>query len=425
MYNAHPDIIETFILSLNPSMTTPQTATTPKSRTLLWLVGVSFVLFQFFLQLSSGVIIGNIMHDMNLTALMAGLLSSSFYFVYTSLQLPVGILFDRKNARTLLAGNAVLCSVGCFVFASSTGLCGLFVGRMLIGGGSAFAFVGLSHLLRQYFPQQQFAFMIGLSETLGFLATAVGIFGLGEFIAHWGWREFIHAAGVVGIFIACLCWTYIPNSESRRAKTLRRFFFIILPNRHVWINGLFVGLSFSIVTVFGALWAIPFLQAKLACNLQKAGLISAIFFVGTGLSCPLFGFLSHHVTSRKQLILTSNLTTAALFVMLLYIPSHNTALITSLTFMAGLCCGAYMLAYSISNELAPLHLQSTCTGFTNTLAVLSVPLLQPFVGYLLDTFNKTGSYTLGDYQMALLVIPLSLLIASVLVLYLPEKKHFT
>ena len=80
-----------------------------------------------------------------------------------------------------------------------------------------------------------------------------------------------------------------------------------------------------------------------------------------------------------------------------------------------------MLAYSISNELTEPHLQSTATGFTNTLAVLSAPLLQPLVGYLLDRVNDTGNYNLLDYQKALLIVPVSLLIASALVFFLPEK----
>lgn len=404
-------------------MTTTTTLVTrtasPKS---LWLIGVSFVLFQFFLQLSSGVIIGCIMHDMGLTALMAGLLSSSFYFVYTSLQLPVGVLFDRKNTRLLLASNALLCSIGCFVFANSTGLFGLFFGRVLVGTGSAFAFIGLSHLLRQYFPVRQFAFMIGLSETLGFIATAIGIISLGEFINHWGWRVFINGAAWVGIIIAALCWKFIPNSTQHSANPqYKKQLYKILTHPILWLNGLFVGLCFSVVTVFGALWAIPFIQVKLGCSLQKAGIIGSIYFLGAGLSCPLFGILSHHVKKRRQLILRSCLSTALLLIILLYFPTQNDILVTSLVFMSGVCCGAYMLAYSISNELTPPNLQSTATGFTNTLAVLFAPLFQPLVGYLLDLFNQSGTYGLVDFQKALLVIPGSLLVASVLVPFLPEK----
>ena len=89
--------------------------------------------------------------------------------------------------------------------------------------------------------------------------------------------------------------------------------------------------------------------------------------------------------------------------------------------MMGLCCGAYMLAYTIANELAPAGSLSTCTGFTNMLAVITTPLLQPLVGYLLDTFNQSGVYTIADYQKALLAIPISLFLASILVCFLPEK----
>lgn len=93
-------------------------------------------------------------------------------------------------------------------------------------------------------------------------------------------------------------------------------------------------------------------------------------------------------------------------------------------FAMGLCCGAYMLAYSIANELAPAESLSTCTGFTNTLAMLSAPLLQPLVGYILDMSNAgPGQHTLGDYQFALLIIPLSLVLASLLAHFLPEKSQ--
>ncbi len=67
------------------------------SATAIWLIGVSFVLFQFFLQLSSGVVLGAIGHDIPLSALQAGIVSSAFYYIYTSLQIPVGMLLIAKT----------------------------------------------------------------------------------------------------------------------------------------------------------------------------------------------------------------------------------------------------------------------------------------------------------------------------------------
>lgn len=398
--------------------------TKPISRHTIWLIGVSFVLFQFFLQLSSGVIIGAIMHEMALSALTAGLLSGAFYAVYTTLQIPVGILFDRKSTRSLLAINALVCSMGCFVFGFSDSLVGLFVGRALIGAGSSFAFIGLSHLLRQHYPLKQFAYMIGLSETLGFIATVIGMVTMGALVTTWGWRCFINTAGTLGLLIAYLCWTCVPDSnkpqimaQPHHGKQLIQ----ILSNGKAWINGIFVGLSFTVVTVFGALWAVPFIQVKLNCGLKQASAVSALFFLGTAVGCPLFGWLSAHLKKRRPLILSSCISTALLLLLLLYLPTQNVIIIMVLMFLIGLCCGAYMLAYTIANELAPASSLSTCTGFTNMLAVISTPLLQPLVGYLLDAFTQTDVYTIGDYQIALIVIPVSLFIACILVFFLPEK----
>lgn len=398
---------------------------TPHFKIVIWLVGVFFLLFQFFLQLSSGIVIGAIMHEEHLSALYAGLLSSSFYYVYTSLQIPVGLMFDRYNTRYLLAFNAGLCAMGCFLFASGHTLITLFIGRLIIGTGSAFAFVGLSHLLRQHFPLRQYAFMIGLSETLGFSATVTGMVTMGHLIGFLGWRDFIFGAGIFGILIALLCGTVVPSNKPAPIQyNYKKQFTLIIKNKFAWLNGLFVGLEFSVITVFGALWSVPFLQLKLNCNLQVASTLASMILLGAGLSCPIFGQLSIYFSKRKPLIHFSCLISTILFLMILYIPIVNHLIMGLLLFLLGLCCGAYMLAFSISNELAPAESLSTCTGFTNTLAMTSAPLLQPLVGYLLDQSSQFhGMYQLKDYQHALLIIPLSLLLASALSQYLPEKGH--
>ncbi len=364
------------------------------------------------------------MHEQQFSALTAGVLSSAFYYIYTTLQVPVGILFDKYNTRSLLFINAAICALGCFIFAAGHDLFTLILGRLVIGGGSAFAFIGMSHLLRQHFPMKQYAFMIGLSETLGFTLTVFGMIGLGAFIEECSWRYFINAAGCLGLIISFLCWHIIPNH--RPPKTTHSYkihLLIIMRNPLTWINGLFVCLEFSVITVFAALWAVPYLQLKLNCSLEAAGTLASMILLGAGLSCPLFGMLSIHFKKRKPLVHLSCISTAIIFLIVLYCPIQNVIINGLLLFCMGLCCGAYMLAYTIANELAPTEALSTCTGFTNTLAMLSAPLLQPFTGYLLDVFNHSqNTYTVESYQKALLIIPISLVLASILSQFLPEKE---
>ncbi len=365
------------------------------------------------------------MKEQHFSALTAGLLSSSFYYIYTTLQIPVGILFDSYNTRSLLFINAGLCALGCFIFASGTTLPVLFLGRLVIGGGSAFAFIGLSHLLRQHFPLQQYAFMCGVSETLGFTLTVLGMIGMGALIDHLSWRYFIAGAGILGLCITFLCWYYIPNHQPQpRAHDYKKQFYTIVSNKLAWINGLFVCLEFSVITVFTALWAIPFLQLKLSCTTELASALSALTLLGAGLSCPIYGKLFIYYKKYKPLIHYSCLSTAALLLLTLYLPTQNAYIIGMLMFLVGLSCGAYMLAYTIANELGPKDSLSTAAGFTNTLAMLSAPLLQPLIGYLLDTLSTTpDSYTLGNYQQALLIVPAALISASLLTTKLPEASH--
>lgn len=390
----------------------------------IWLVGVLFVLFQFFLQLSSGVIVGSIMQEMQLSAFATGILGSAFYYIYTSLQIPVGLLFDVKSTRCLMTFSAIACGIGCLFFAHSYTLYGLIASRLLVGGGAAFAFIGLSHLLRQHFPLNQFAFMIGLSETLGFIVTMLAIIGLGVLVQQWGWRAFINYAAVVSVIIAALSWRFIPDNPLFTSSTSHTHQLLaILSSPKLWINGVFVGLSFTVITVFGAMWAIPFIQVKLNCSLTTASIIDSILFLGAAVSCPLFGYLASYFSRRRPLIIFSCLTTACFIMIALFSPITSPVVMTLLMFAIGVCCGAYMLAYSIANELAPANALSTCTGFINTLAMLSAPLMQPLAGYLLDiNGHSTHIYYLADYQRALIMVPAGLIIASILVLFLPEKR---
>jgi MFS family permease len=393
---------------------------------LFWSISVSFVLFQFFLQLSSGLVINFIMKDLALTASQAGVLSSAYYYVYTGLQIPVGALLDKKNSRTLLTLNVFICSVGCLLFAVSQHFWSLVLSRMVIGAGSAFAFVGVSHILRQHFEAHKFSFMIGLSETLSFLVTVFFMLVIG-FSHDIFWRDLMFDAGLCGLVLTGLCYTILPNDTptAHAGYSVWKAIILLCKNKIAWANGLFVGFGFGFITVFGAMWAIPFIQLKTGCDIKTASVLDAMLFLGAGLSCPIFGEIDVRISNRRLVLFTSYFITAALLIFTLFMPITNLVYLGILLFIMGLTSGSYMLSYTIANEISPPKALSTSTGFANTLAVITAPIIQPLVGYLLDLSKQGSTYSLADYQFSLMVIPLGLLIGAGLVVVLPEKasKH--
>ena len=74
---------------------------------MVWFVSLCFVLFQFFLQLSSAEMIGGLMKSFSLNASGGSLLAGSYYYVYVLLQSPAGMMIDRYGPRRVL--SVVLC----------------------------------------------------------------------------------------------------------------------------------------------------------------------------------------------------------------------------------------------------------------------------------------------------------------------------
>jgi MFS family permease len=392
----------------------------------IWMSVTSFVLFQFFLQLSSGAMVKSLMNEFALSAFATGILSSAYYYIYVTLQVPVGMLFDKYGTRLLLSAGAFCCSIGCILFARSHHYLLAFAARVLMGAGASFSFVGLLHIIRDNFPLKRYALMVGLTETLGLSTSIIGTIYFAIIINQFGWRIALFSLGFFGLAISWLCYKVIPESKNNPVKIKAQLIaFIKTLNKPViWLNGLYVGIVFSIITVFAALWATPFIQLKFNTNLTSATTLSTMVFLGAAVGLPLFGHLSSSLKRRKPLMVFSCISTTVLLCVVLYLPITSMALFALLMVSIGVCCSSYLLTFSIAEELAPAGMKSTYTGFTNALAVITAPLLQPLIGWLLDKSTHTiGIYHLIDYQKGLAIIPISIIIATFIAFVLPEKPH--
>lgn len=394
-----------------------------------WLVSVSFMLFQFFLQLSSGIVLNCLTKEISLSAYEAGFIASAFYYVYTVLQIPVGMLFDKKNSRTLLIFSSIICGLGCILFAYSSSLLSLAIARFIMGSGSAFAFVGVTHILREYFDPNKLGFMLGLSQTLAFFVTVIFIFVMGFLNTEILWRKLMLYSGFCGLTITVLCILLLPNkppAPNIHHISIWQSLKTLCLNKLAWFNGIYVGSGFAIITVFGAMWAVPFIQIKTGCNMHMASVLDACLFLGAGLGCPFYNKIESLIQSRKIMLFMAYFITALLFLTTLFIPNNSLVLMGILMFAMGVISGSYIVSFTIANEISPPKAESTSSGFTNMFAVISAPIFQPLEGFLLDNFKHSEQYQLIDYQYSLLLIPALLFIAAFIGLLLPEPlDHYT
>ena len=109
-----------------------------------WLIcalGAAFYIYEYVLRITPGVITHELMAYFSINALVVSNLAAFYYYAYTPMQLPVGVLMDRFGPRWLLTFACLCCVIGSYMFGATTHLTVASVGRFLIGLGSAFALV--------------------------------------------------------------------------------------------------------------------------------------------------------------------------------------------------------------------------------------------------------------------------------------------
>src|SRR3990167_10224294 len=119
---------------------------------LICIVGAVFYSYEYFLRISPSVMEDALRYHFALRATSFGILSAFYYYAYVPMQLPVGIMLDRYGPRLLLTIACGACVLGTFLFTLTTNFYTAATGRLFIGFGSAFAYVGVLKLATIWLP---------------------------------------------------------------------------------------------------------------------------------------------------------------------------------------------------------------------------------------------------------------------------------
>ena len=138
-----------------------------------WATGAVFFFYAWILRVSPSVIVDELMAELAVGGAIVGHLSALYFYGYSGMQLPVGLLIDRYGPRRLITAAAAICALGAAGFASSDSLTGLSIARFFIGAGAAFSLMGAIHIAARWLPSARFAMLSGLAMMVGM----AGVFG--------------------------------------------------------------------------------------------------------------------------------------------------------------------------------------------------------------------------------------------------------
>ena len=93
------------------------------------------------------------MKSFNIGATVTGVLSSAFFYTFIILQVPAGIILDRINIRVVITAATAVCGIGCIIFGLAPTLSIAFIGRLLMGVGGTFGFLGMTKAVRLWYKK--------------------------------------------------------------------------------------------------------------------------------------------------------------------------------------------------------------------------------------------------------------------------------
>ncbi|MBL4647693.1 MAG: MFS transporter [Gammaproteobacteria bacterium] len=408
----------------------------PSYAWIVWAVAALFYSYEFFLRISPGVMTSELMHTFLVDATTLGVLSGFYYYAYASMQIPVGILLDRFGIKRLLSIAVLFVTLGCVLFSTAQQLWVAELGRVLMGLGSAFSFIGCLKLISNWFDAKKLAMVIGLTNTLGVMGAINGEAPLALLVDNIGWRQVMFVAAIVGIVIVALVSVLIydrppsPLANLRQDKTQPQHFWDgivnVIKSRRTWLVAIVGGLMVAPVSAFTELWSVPFLQLEHHVAKPQAALLASLMFVGIAVGGPVHGLISGRLGRRKPVIWLGALGALLCLSSIIYLPINNIIVLTGLLFLFGFFTSSMLLCFAINTEFQPSWATGVTVGFTNMLVMLGGTLFQPLVGYLLDNqwhgklLAGTRVFSLHDYQLALSLLPLCLIAALIVIPFIRE-----
>jgi sugar phosphate permease len=408
--------------------TQPQAAS--YMRRLRWsafvLVALAYML-SFFHRMAPAVIASDLQQAFQVDATRLGVLAATYFYVYTIMQIPTGILVDTVGPRRIVALGGLIAGLGSILFGMAETFTVAATGRTLVGLGVSVTFIALLKLNAAWFRDREFATLAGLTVFIGNLGAVSSATPLAWALAFTTWRHVFVTIGVLSVLLGLLTWLLVRNNPAEAGLPSMREQDgeqAHAPHSGHWYDGLVqvmknpatwpgfwvnLGVGGTFLT-FAGLWAVPYLSQVHAMDRTTATWHTSAMLLAFAVSSLVIGALSDRLGQRRPLLMGL----AALYT-LCWLPwlmgfSMPLAMSLSLFAVMGFSAAGFTLTWTCAKEVNPPALSGMATSLVNTGVFLGPAIYQPLVGWLLDrgwegrTTDVVRSYNLDDYRLGIALL---------------------
>jgi len=409
----------------------------------VWAVLIFAWITNYLVRMGLSPVLVPIMREFQLTYVQAGLLATAFFYAYTFMQLPAGVLGDWIGKKTIL----VLAPIWWGLTSLFTGLAPtfslLFLARFLTGVGQGTYFGNDRPVIAAYTPAEKMGFGQGISFTGLGMGMAIGIFLAGLIADSWGWRTVFVLFAVPSLAAGAVVRWKIREPPRAQAVMLPGWMWVLLlPFPPMLLGGLvadwallrWTSLLFPLLFLLGLVSREPHLRrgdlwityvggiAPIYClwvvgiwapamfleigvtALSSSSLLSSLLGISAIPGLLLMGTLSDRLARRGKgrkglaaLVLLGLSVAMALMGAAVASRAHPVTL-ACLVFAAGFCIwGVWAPIYALLTEISPARIRGTAFGMGNTINFLGSLIAPMATGWIKDV---SGSFAWACYLAA-------------------------
>ena len=371
-------------------------------RMVFGLALASFVL-SFVHRTAPAAIAGELTQAFAISGAVLGTLAATYFYVYTLLQVPVGVLADTLGPRKILAAGSAIAAVGSLLFALAPVWEIAAVGRTLVGIGVSVAFIAILKVSAVWFPAERFATLAGVTMFAGNLGAVAAGAPLAWIVTFASWRTVFVALALLSALLAIATWLRVrdrpeelgfPPVHAAPPATARlpwlRALAHVAANPATWpsffVN---VGVGGSFLA-FAGLWAVPYLQQTYGMSRVAAAQHASLLLLGVAVGSVAIGVISDRLKSRQGVMCVFVLAyTLSWLPWLLHAQWPQWATLAWFLLM-GLLIPGFTLSWTIAKEANPPAYSGIATSVVNVGIFLGTGILQPWVGWVLDRGRAAG-----------------------------------
>ncbi len=411
---------------------------------IIWSIVGLYYFYEIILRVFPSTMRSEFISTFQINATQFGFFTSLYYASYVLMQIPAGLIVDRFSIRKTLFAACMLCVSGLLIIHVTDDITIAYIGRFIIGFGSAFAYVYTLKVATIWLPRKHFGLATCIADSLGMVGAIVADMIFVKVNLSYSTAHSVITLIIAGSVVAMLIFfVFRDKQETKKSRELnkedtRDLIHIIdklkriLRNPQIWLIGIVGCLFYLPSSVIGDVWGIPYLQTVYHLNEKQAGYLISTFFLGWVVAGPFLGAWSDRIGLRTFPMKLTIALDAILLCAIIFIPAvFHVLLPVWLLFVfflfIGVATGTHPLVFALAKENFPDRIAGTVVAVINTLTMLGGWIFQPLVGYLLDLVHHSvhalgavKNYSASNFTFALSIIPISLIICLIIMHFVKE-----